>query len=206
MARNAENETVELKKPTIKKITEQPLAPSDITLPVKKAPVKNEAARIMAENMIRDSRGAPVFMDANKVFDALCVSQEEAVGYLGGYDPNDYFRGGKLHKSFKNFFGDRLDDETEEFMIMQSVLTPYVGCLLFKQRQQNLYTILVPKIFSEFELDHEGEYAPEGVYYDTRVIAFTGKGNAPSAFEKDYFLKHVMKTRESIVKTLEKRG
>lgn len=205
MARNT-NESVELKKPTIKKITEQVIAPSDITLPVRKPVAKNEAAEIMAKNMIKDSRGAAVFMDANKVFEALCVPQEDAVEYLGGYDPEDYFRGGKLHKSFKNFFGDRLDDETEEFMIMQSILTPYVGCLLFKQRQQNLYTILVPKVFSEFELDHTGEYAPEGVYYDTRVVAFTGKGNAPSAFEKDYFVKHINKIRESIVKTIDKRG
>lgn len=205
MARDT-NEKVELKKPTIKKISEQVVAPQDVELPVKKAVVKNEAARIMAENMIRDTRGAAIFMDANKVFEALCVPAEEAITYLGGYDPADYFRGGKLHKSFKNFFGERLDEETEEFMMMQAILSPYVGCQLFKQRQQNLYTVLMPKVFSEFELDHDGEYAAEGVYYDTRVIAFTGKGNAPSAFEKDYFNKHIERIRASIAETLKKRG
>ena len=44
MARDT-NEKVELKKPTIKKISEQVVAPQDVELPVKKAVVKNEAAR-----------------------------------------------------------------------------------------------------------------------------------------------------------------
>lgn len=204
MARNT-NES-ELKKPTIIQNQEPTIAPKSVILPKRYMQPTNEAAKIMQDSIITDKDGRNMFLDTAKIFNALSLDDEKAIEYLGGYDPNDYFKGGKIHKSFVNFFGRRIEEDTQEFHIMASVMHPYQGCILFKQDRQNLYTILVPKMFSEHELNFDGEFSPDGVYYDTRVINFSGFGGVPAAFEPDFFQKKIEAIRQSVQASVNKRG
>lgn len=117
------------------------------------------------------------------------LSSKELKEWLGDVDTNRYFKNGKVPVFCKKAFGDLLTDDNEEKVAMQSVLKDFDGLLFFKNRKQNLYTILVPKELSEFELDSDGEFIDSAVHYDIRTINFSG-GSAPSAFEIGYFKKY----------------
>jgi len=117
------------------------------------------------------------------------LDSNEVKNFLGGVDPKRYFREGKVPMFCVKAFGDLLGEDNEERAAMQKVLKDFEGLLFFKNRKQNLYTILVPKELSEFELDQDGEFIDTVVHYDIRTINFSG-GSTPSAFEIGYFQKY----------------
>lgn len=116
------------------------------------------------------------------------LNTTEADEFLKGANPNKYFREGKIPMSCVKAFGDLLPDDYEEVRVMKDVCKGFDGLLMFKNRKQNLYTILVPKELSDFELTESGDYIEPTVLYDIRVVNFSG-GAAPAAFERGYFQK-----------------
>lgn len=143
--------------------------------------------------IFQDGRGAEKKVKVN-------LSSKEVKDWLGDVDTTRYFKHGKVPVFCKKAFGDLLTDENEEKVQMQNVLKDFEGLLFFKNRKQNLYTILVPKELSEYELDQDGEFLDPVVFYDIRTINFSG-GAAPASFEIGYFQKYASQqgTRAGII-------
>lgn len=119
---------------------------------------------------------------------ANALTKEQAEAYLGA-DPKNYFLRGIVPKWIVKTFGDKLDDSWEEQIAFNEATVNYPGLILFKQKSKNVYTVLVPKVYSEYELAG-GEYVTPAVRYDVRVIAFTRQGG-PTSYEKTVFLKEL---------------
>ena len=134
------------------------------------------------------------------------MSDEEAIDFLGGYDPKDFFRNGKITKPFIKSVGRRFEEDTEEYAILEKVLYPYSGFVLFKRDRENLYTILVPKVFSDFVTDYTGEFVEPHIFYDTRVIMFSGLNGTPSSFQEKYFEDKLKLIKNKIKNAVENKG
>lgn len=119
------------------------------------------------------------------------MNTSEMKKFIGDNDAAIYFREGKIPTYYKQL-GQLLDDEREEVKVLKESLPQYPGLLLFKHLQQSLYTILVPKIYGEFELDAQGEIRDHNVKCDTRAVAFGGNG-MPAAYETGAFKKSLAK-------------
>lgn len=119
------------------------------------------------------------------------MDSNEVKAFLKDNDPSIYFREGKIPTYYKQL-GDLLDDDREETQVLKETLPQYAGILLFKHRQQSLYTLVVPKIFGEFELDDQGEIRDANVKVHTVAIAF-GASGLPAAYEKGAFKKALLK-------------
>jgi len=116
------------------------------------------------------------------------MSDSEVKAFLGEHDPKVYFKGGKVPTHLKKVFGELLKPEDEEQLVFNKVFSNYTGLLMFYNRRTGIYTILVPKIMSLFEINHEGDYFEDGTYYDSRTIVFSGAGT-PKTFEEGHFTK-----------------
>lgn len=112
----------------------------------------------------------------------LNMNSFEVKAWFGENDPAKYFREGKIPTYYKSI-GDLLADDREEVAAMKQALPQYPGLLLFKHRLQTLYTIVVPKLYGEFEVDLNGEIVDANIKVHTVAFAF-GK-----AFEKGEFVK-----------------
>lgn len=118
------------------------------------------------------------------------LSLAEQRKFFGSNNPELYFRDGKIPVAIPKALGTLIEDpERYEHQVFMDAFRNYDDLLLFKHDLVNIYTILVPKKYTELELNDTGEFRDRLVRYDTRSIAFTGKGNLPSSFEKDYFNK-----------------
>jgi hypothetical protein len=128
--------------------------------------------------------------------------------FFGGNNPDLYFRDGKIPVAIPKALGTLIDDPSRyEVQIFNESFKNYPDVLLFKHDLVNIYTILVPKPFSELELDPvTGDYRDRLVRYDTRSIAFTGKGNLPASFEKDYFNKIATNIKTHFDKAIKSRS
>jgi len=192
-----------------KKQTEEGVAVTSPTSAPAKGPIvvkpvdKKTSARLYKENVILDKEGLPLFLDWRKLYKQLSLSNEEAVAYLGGRDPNEYFRGGLLHSSFVQTFENLLPEDEEEVATMRRVI-PYKDVLLFKKKKTNVYILLIPKRLARFEMDDEGEFISETVNYDISAIAFTGSGT-PAAYEEGYFIQQLKKVLVHLTKVAEQR-
>lgn len=192
-----------------KKQTEEGVAVTSPTSTPAKGPVvvkpvdKKTAARLYKENVVLDKEGLPLFLDWKKLYKQLSLPHEEAVVYLGGRDPNKYFRGGLLHSSFVQTFENLLPEDEEEVQVMRRVI-PYKDVLLFKKKRTNVYILLIPKRLARFEMDEEGEFIGDTVNYDISAIAFTGSGT-PAAYEEGYFIQQLKKVLVHLTKVAEQR-
>ena len=114
------------------------------------------------------------------------LSDSEVKSFLGEHNPKDYFKGGRVPAFCKKAFGEMLKPEDEEQLVFNKTFSNYKGLLMFYNRKHGIYTILVPKPMSLFELDENGDFLEEGVRYDTRTIVFSGAGT-PKSFEEGHF-------------------
>lgn len=119
------------------------------------------------------------------------MDSNEVKSFLKGNDPSKYFREGKIPTYYKQL-GDLLDDDREETQVLKETLPQFKDILLFKHRQQSLYTLVVPKLYGEFELDDQGEIRDQNVKVHTVAIAF-GASGLPAAYEKGAFKKALQK-------------
>ena len=135
----------------------------------------------------------------------IYLSSDEVKKFMGDNDPNLYFKGGVIPMYVSKTFGRILEDEDEEVKVMKEIFKGYDGLLMFKHRQQNLYTILVPKTFCAFELDANGDFVEDSVKYDIRTVNFAG-GSTPSSFERGYFQKYAEKIKSHFVRARQKNA
>lgn len=119
------------------------------------------------------------------------MSTSEVKAFFKDNDPSVYFREGKIPTYYKQL-GDLLDNDREEVIVLKDTLPQFKDILLFKHRQQSLYTLVVPKIYGEFELSQEGEIRDSNVKVHTVAIAF-GASGLPAAYEKGAFKKALLK-------------
>lgn len=115
------------------------------------------------------------------------MNSNEVKAWFGDNDPKLYFREGKIPNYFKSL-GDLLAEDREEVLTLRKTLPQYSKVLLFKHHLQNLYTLVVPKLYGEFELDANGEITDANVKVHTVAFAFQ------KAFEKGEFIKKLEKT------------
>lgn len=136
------------------------------------------------------------------------LSHAETVKFMGSNNPELYFKDGKVPVSIPNALGTLLDDDTRyERQVFDESFRNYEDVLFFKHNLANIYTILVPKKYSELEIDPiTKDYIDRLVRYDTRSIAFTGKGNLPSSFDKDYFGKVAQNIKQHFDKAVKSRA
>lgn len=156
------------------------------------------------EHLIRDKDGLDMFIRAKEMYKAVAIPEKEATEYLGGKDPNDYFKDGLIHPSFKKAFGDLLKEDDEEYIIFRESV-PYPNLLLFKKRREQVYVILIPKSNTGFEIDVYGEFADSYVNYDIRAIAFTGQGS-PAGFTESYFKQRLLLITKNLRQSAEDKG
>lgn len=116
------------------------------------------------------------------------LSDSEVKDFLKGADPAIYFKSGRVPAYCKKAFGELLRDDDEENLVFKKVFSNYPGLLMFYNRKHGIYTILVPKIMSMFELDVNGDYIEDHVVYDIRTVVFSGVGS-PKSFEEGHFTK-----------------
>jgi hypothetical protein len=178
--------------------------------PLKKEVVKRKYTpqEALAEHTFVDnSNGQPLFVNKREVYKKLCLTKEESSEIIGGADPALYFRDGLIHQSFIKTFGNILPETDEETITMREVI-PFKDVLLFKQKRQNAYVMLIPKNLSEYEVGYDGEFTNETVNYDIRVITFTGSiayspAGSPSAYEESYFRQHLQRVADKLSKVYE---
>lgn len=157
-----------------------------------------------SENVYNDKENnQPMFLAWKKLYKELCLPEEDARAFLGGRDPQEYFREGLLHTSFINMLENLLPEDEEEVMVMRKVL-PWKDILLFKKKRTNVYILLIPKRLARFEMDDNGEFINEHINYDISAIAFTGSGS-PAAYEEGYFIQQLRKTLVHLQKVAEQR-
>jgi len=157
--------------------------------------------QLIEKYTIKDSQGMKMWVDENAVFDAMCLSEDEAKKFLGGRNPKDYFRDGKIHKTIdvKNM-GDLLDEDRPEVQTLRRIAPQFPDLLMFKDRMQNLYNILVPKRLTENQLDENGEFVEKYVRRDVNVVNFNAAvstkefGRFPAAFEPVFFQRWFART------------
>lgn len=142
--------------------------------------------QIVNQHTILDTNGAKMFTDEDTIYAKLSMTPEEATKFLGGKDPNVYFRNGLCHTTMGKILGTILDENYDEYIAFRKVIRD-PNVLLFKHRLHNLYTILLPKYLTEFELDPDGDYVNKYVKQAYSVVAFTGQLGVPSAFEEAFF-------------------
>lgn len=188
--------------------TENTNTPAEV---IEKKVVENEdknltPSQLIEKYTIKDSEGRPTFVDAKKVYDALCIEGEEADKFLGGKDADEYFKGGKIHKSIVKALGDVLDEDRAEVQTLRRIAPEFPDLLMFKDRMQNLYHILIPKKLSEFSLDANGDFVDENIKYSAVVINFNAAvstkefGRFPSAFEPMFFQRWLARTLTTLRK------
>lgn len=120
------------------------------------------------------------------------MDSNQVKAFLKDNDPMVYFREGKIPTYYKQL-GDLLEgDDREEVKTLRETLPQFKGILLFKHHQQNLYTLVVPKTYGEFEVDQNGEIVDANVKVHTVAIAF-GASGMPAAYEKGAFIKALKK-------------
>lgn len=119
------------------------------------------------------------------------MDSKQVKAWLKDNDPMLYFREGKIPTYYKQL-GDLLDADREESILLKDTLPQFKGILLFKHQQQNLYTLVVPKAYGEFELSDEGEIRDSNVKVHTVAVAF-GASGMPAAYEKGAFKKALLK-------------
>lgn len=157
-------------------------------------------AELVAKYTIKDSTGLPIFVDTEKVWQAGLLDDEDAKKFLGGKDPKDYFYAGEVHKSHVKNLGDLLDEDRPEVQTLRRIAPQFSDLLMFKDRYQNLYHILIPKRLSETQTDANGEYTEKLVKYEVVPVNFNASvstkefGRFPSAFEPVFFQKWFART------------
>jgi len=119
----------------------------------------------------------------------LYLSDSEVKKLLGDIDPSKYFRLGKIPNHIPKSLGTLLPDDRMETIVKNDVFSQFPDVLMFKHDLSNIYTLLIPKVISDFELNKDGDYTDRLVQFDTRSIAFNGGNGRPTSFEADYFKK-----------------
>lgn len=186
------------------KKTEKEVTGTSSTKTVVAKPIdKKTIAAAYKASVVLDKENLPMFLDWKKLYKELSLPEEEARAYLGGRDPQEYFREGLLHTSFVTTFENLLPEDEEEVQTMRRVI-PYKGVLLFKKKRTNVYILLIPKKLARFELDSEGEFVDQPVNYDISAIAFTGSGT-PAAYEEGFFIQQLKKVLTHLQKVAEQR-
>lgn len=144
-------------------------------------------------------------VDTSKVIKTH-LTKEEAVAFLGGRDPKDYFYLGKVPVYMKRNLGFLLDDDSEQRMIVDSIfkdLEDRSNILIFANTDGNKHTLLIPKQYSAVEIT-DGEFTSPAYVCDPRVIVYTGFGRT-GHYSPDVFKKDVERVAHSIKVVLQKR-
>jgi len=136
----------------------------------------------------------------------IWLSTQEQKKWLGDNDPNLYFRDGVIPNYCPKAFGTLLSEDREEVIQMRKAFPAYPEILMFKHDLQNIYTLLIPKKFSEHEINEDGDFVSRLVRYDTRSIPFTGGFNRPTAFQADYFNDKAALIKKHLDKAKKDRG
>ena len=168
---------------------EQTIKKSKYSAPVagKPASLSNsqKADAIVKKHTYADKEGNMLLVASDKVYEEMSLPIDDAGAYLGDKNPWIYFKNGLMHTSLQKVLGDLLQEDREEMMVLRKTIkNPEI--LMFKHQRENKYTLLVPKVYSEFELNSDGEFIDKYIHQDYRVIAFTGQG-VPAAFEETFF-------------------
>ena len=158
-------------------------------------------SELVKKYTIKDSQGLNMWVDEDAVFNAMCLSDNDASKFLGGKNPNDYFREGKIHRTIDvKSMGDLLDEDRAEVQTLRRIAPQFPDLLMFKDRMQNLYHILIPKRLSENQLDENGEYVEKYVRKEIVPVNFNAAvstkefGRFPSAFEPVFFQRWFART------------
>lgn len=157
---------------------------------------QQKAARIVNKFTMLSQEGQKMFTKEDEIYAEMSLKDEPvkfgttswpSIGtFLGGRDPHKYFKNGLCHSSIVKYFGDLLPEDREEVMLLRKIIKD-TDLLMYKHQRFNQYTILVPKIYSEFDLTAENEYDGRKVYQDYYTVAFTGQMGVPGAFEEKFF-------------------
>lgn len=167
--------------------------------------LRQKAEQILKKHTIKSSEGQDMFTNEAEIYREMSLSPEEADAFLGGRNPFDYFKEGLVHSSLKGFFGDLLGEEREEVMALKKVIKS-ADIPMFKHRRFNQYLLLIPKSISENEVDANGEFISKVVHQDYRVVAFTGQGGVPSAYEETFFMNECKKILTKLQQIAKERG
>jgi hypothetical protein len=134
-----------------------------------------------------------------KRMEKFYLSDEEAEKFMGDVDLNIYWRGGKVPVIYKGEYGNILKDDAPEKINCDKIFAKFPGILLFRHPFQALYTLLIPKKYSDLEKDANGEYANRIIFCDARSIVF-GAAEGGMYTEKN-FKNKAKKILEHLVKT-----
>lgn len=162
--------------------------------------IQKKSKEIISKYTILDKEGRQMFVDSKKVFDELCLPEDEAKQFLGVTDLNEYFREGKVHVRWIKTLGDRLPEDRLEVTTLRQLAPSMSDILVFKNPIENLYTYLIPKRLSSLEKNENGDYASDIFDCDTVVINFNGGvytkefGKFPSSFEPTFFKRYFKRT------------
>ncbi len=152
----------------------------DATTPI--APQNTSVSEYTGIEEVLEHNGAQPIFRSRKVN----LSDSEVKAFLGENDPNLYFKNGRVPAFCKKAFGELLRPDDEEQLVFNKTFANYKGLLMFYNRKHGIYTILVPKVMSLFELDSNGDFIEDTVRYDTRTVVFSGAGT-PKSFEEGHF-------------------
>ena len=191
-----------------KAVVKPEVSESSVTTPTKPNPAltpRQHAEAIVAKHTILSTEGQKMFTNEAEIYREMSLSPGEADMFLGGRDPNLYFKEGLIHSSLKGYFGDLLDEDREEVQALKRVIKN-IDIPMFKHRRFNQYLMLIPKKYSENELDGNDEFTSKVVHQDYRVVAFTGQHPVPSAFEEAYFMNECKKILINIQAACKPRG
>lgn len=161
---------------------------------------------IIKNNTYQDKEtGTKIFVDEEKVYQELSLTGKALEDFIVNRDPHIYFNKGLCHSNLIKVYGDLLPEDREEVLFVRKVLKNK-DILVYKHRRFNQYTLLIPKIYSEMELDVNNEFSNKYVHQDVRVIAFTGQNGVPSAYEEFYFEKQLELIKLHLEKSAKSRG
>jgi len=138
------------------------------------------------------------------------LSTEEAIKWLGGKHPADYFKDGKIAKSFSKEIGVSAQDfpMVDEFYprllsIYESLYGTDSDCLLFIHPTTKRVSIIYPKSKSGFEKDEKGEYIDVNTVDMASIVFSSVIPNSPDMYEPEYFKKELTKIKnikDSLIK------
>lgn len=127
------------------------------------------------------------------------LSDEEVKKFFGDNDLATYWREGKIPVIYKSEYGNLLQDDAPEKVNCDKIFAKFPGIILFRHPFQSLYTLLIPKKFSNLEKDTNGDYASRVMFCDARSIVF-GAQDGGMYTEKNFakkakvILQHLIKT------------
>jgi hypothetical protein len=100
------------------------------------------------------------------------LSDEEVKKFFGDNDLDTYWRDGRIPVIYKAEYGNLLPEDAPERVNCDKIFAKFPGVLIFRHPFQALYTLLIPKKYSNLEKNDKGDYSSRVMFCDARSIVF----------------------------------